>query len=1034
MNDERKFDPVTPLVKDDVRPGFLGGSGGGEAPSGLEKDEKKRERKLKNGAAADSLKSVEGAAADGVRRAEGGLAGVQSGESEVGGFFRGSGTANAVVKVASRGKAKGFFKKAGPAFSIFFLVFTVGAAVIGSQFFQPFSLIAQFQESFNSMHVSANRRSVAFFKAQMETGRYKNPIRGNSVLGKSLSISDKQKTELAKQGIEYDDDYNGRGQKVLKYEDVDGKQRIVTADNFKDVYATDANFFQKYNAGSMTWRGQFANWYGSVSDKFLMNNNLTRNMWQKYKEKVAKASKEEKAGIDVVKETIGERVKSFEDGGISRVEQATEEDEGTDKVVPKYDEEGNLVLESETSSRTTVDRTSINVSEKLNSISAKMQGGANAACAVLDTIGAISLLVAASEGIQIINITTSYMEAVDKTKAGYGDEAPLNELASTLNTKVENKNVVLESTEPGGGVNGYDDSGGGSFSVNLASSDPIVTNKSAMQSAGVAGLYGNGLVDMNDPSAQSFNLTSSMNKIMGGIGTSVAAFEGCFIGRAVTAGISAALDVAGIIGCATTFWAGGGLCWGMITEYAIGFVATIGVASLLGAIISAITPWVSSALTRDLVSTLGGEDLGNALVSGANTYQGNVHKANGGSLATREQYEKFAVMQQQVIAEDAREERESLSPFDLTSKNTFMGSIMTQLMSFNTSNSLMGALTASGATMASSLTALTPSASAMAAQIAESLPSEEEYAKVCPYLASIGAIGDSYCNPYMVSDVDTMDFDPDDVVNYLYDNGQLGYIKSDGTIVAKDDINIADYAVPASLKEGNDIRLADTSTDDSVVAIVIKKVSRLSDYINYCAERVSAFGIPDQNIINEVQGLSGGVGDTVIGAVPVIGDVVDVYQNAEAENNMGYISGQACVAGGSGEGMGSDVPSWSETKYYQRFVEDQSLAESAGVIEKSAVTAYLDEYYKENPVDNSYEGQLARYSGLDKETVSDVLDVIAYYDFVNNYDASERYAFSVPVVEDKGEVRFENENVMDSGMIALENIIYTDVRNRNFAV
>lgn len=48
---------------------------------------------------------------------------------------------------------------------------------------------------------------------------------------------------------------------------------------------------------------------------------------------------------------------------------------------------------------------------------------------------------------------------------------------------------------------------------------------------------------------------------------------------------------------------------------------------------------------------------------------------------------------------------------------------------------------------------------------------------------------------------------------------------------------------------------------------------------------------------------------------------------------------------------------------YQRFIEDQRLAESAGLIEKSAVAVYLDKYYEEHPKDNSYEGILRAIPG-----------------------------------------------------------------------
>ena len=124
---------------------------------------------------------------------------------------------------------------------------------------------------------------------------------------------------------------------------------------------------------------------------------------------------------------------------------------------------------------------------------------------------------------------------------------------------------------------------------------------------------------------------------------------------------------------------------------------------------------------------------------------------------------------------------------------------------------------------------------------------------------------------------------------------------------------------------------------------------------------------------------------------------------------------------------------WNTAKYYQRFIEDQSLMEGMGLIEESAVTAFLDDYYEKNPLDNSYEGILARYSGLKKDTVVAILDVVEYGNYIANYDPAERYAFGRPEVEIEKELKFDGE---DNGIVAtlLNQIVYADVRNRSFAV
>ena len=102
---------------------------------------------------------------------------------------------------------------------------------------------------------------------------------------------------------------------------------------------------------------------------------------------------------------------------------------------------------------------------------------------------------------------------------------------------------------------------------------------------------------------------------------------------------------------------------------------------------------------------------------------------------------------------------------------------------------------------------------------------------------------------------------------------------------------------------------------------------------------------------------------------------------------MPWISGSACSAS-------SENPLWEENKYYQRFAEDQRLFESAGVVEKTAQSAMLEEYYKENPLDNSRAGIIARFSGLDKETVVAALDVIDGLTYLAKYDPATRYNFS----------------------------------------
>ena len=119
--------------------------------------------------------------------------------------------------------------------------------------------------------------------------------------------------------------------------------------------------------------------------------------------------------------------------------------------------------------------------------------------------------------------------------------------------------------------------------------------------------------------------------------------------------------------------------------------------------------------------------------------------------------------------------------------------------------------------------------------------------------------------------------------------------------------------------------------------------------------------------------------DTVINSgiqlIPIVEDTADFADAAKDMANLPWASGENCMK--------------EEYKYYSRYSEDQRMMESAGIIEKSAVARFLDDYYKKNPVDNSYEGVIARYSGYTKEDVIATLDTVKFAEWLANYNPNE---------------------------------------------
>ena len=98
---------------------------------------------------------------------------------------------------------------------------------------------------------------------------------------------------------------------------------------------------------------------------------------------------------------------------------------------------------------------------------------------------------------------------------------------------------------------------------------------------------------------------------------------------------------------------------------------------------------------------------------------------------------------------------------------------------------------------------------------------------------------------------------------------------------------------------------------------------------------------------------------------------------------------------------------------YQRFIEDQRLLENMDLVEKSSVTAFLEDYYEKHPLDNSFEGILARKTGLTKENVIATIDTINYLTFIANYNPDGYYPLNYQAPEEE-KLQIENNNYIDS--------------------
>ena len=145
-----------------------------------------------NNEAARGLRAVEaGAVSDKPKEVGDNLGANRANEEAANGFY--TGTGRELVSIKGKGKGKFSLKGKGPIGLLIALIMGFGGLFAGAQLFQPFSLVAQFAEAFNSMHVTTNKRSDVFFKMQMGSGKYVNPIKGTLFHGDTFKISNKQR-------------------------------------------------------------------------------------------------------------------------------------------------------------------------------------------------------------------------------------------------------------------------------------------------------------------------------------------------------------------------------------------------------------------------------------------------------------------------------------------------------------------------------------------------------------------------------------------------------------------------------------------------------------------------------------------------------------------------------------------------------------------------------------------------------------------------------------------------------------------------
>ncbi len=904
-------------------------------------------------------------------------------------------------------------KKFGPLGTILVVIIALVGIFSGAQSLMPFGLVANGLDQFNTLRTSMNKRTTYFTRYAMKSDRNIKATRATIFGKEKFKISNSLSKKLQKNGVHYKDE---GGVRFLVYEDSsDGKVYAVAADSsdisklpnsteipdgnggmrrvdisdggkmkIDDAFEVSSNFRNSFDKGTRTMKGHVAGWFDGLSDKVHGWLGNSRNRFRDSSETSSDDDIKNMARAGGMNEDlVGDEGRThtndgyMEDGNGNSVEIEARDHAGAETVSKR-----DILANPDTAEV----KTHANIEAKVKSIAGGTTGIANASCAVSKIFSAINAAVSAIHIANVVNYVTGFLEAVQGTQAGDLKGKELSYYMTNLSKK----------------GNTYD----------LSGKEVLSENKSALESKAINQFFSDGtvVIQANDRIAKKFNagvvaeesIANSAGNFMSSElgGEIVAAFSSASASAAAYKTclyVDIAANVVGeVLEVALAFFTGG------VGNVIKGIIEKIGQTMLTNAIMvavmavfsSTILPHIAQVMAMDLISNMAGEDAAYAINSGFNIYAGKEMQISSGLPATKETLMAHYRVQQEVIASEAEYERSERSSFDPTSKYTFVGSIVNSLIPIaSTWSSPLMTVSKTMNMVGSSVRGLFPTANADGEVVFETSLNEN-----CPNLSNIGLVGDAFCTPYFVTDTSTMAADPDTVMYNVMDvndrNGGNGNFKWD---------NVDD-----EVHNGNPD---------------INPNSELGRWVVSCATRQSQFGIVDSNTADAISRLNVSGNETLDGAItqgvgllPVVGDIAQIIGDVESLGNFGWLTGEDCIR--------------DEYKYYSRYSEDQRLMEAAGIIEESAVSKFLDEYYAENPLDNSYEGIIARYSGMTKEQVSDLFDILEYYEYVANYNP-EGYG---PEFHEKEEYNFNyesNEIIAKSDEFIVDRyVVYDDLRTK----
>lgn len=306
---------------------------------------------------------------------------------------------------------------------------------------------------------------------------------------------------------------------------------------------------------------------------------------------------------------------------------------------------------------------------------------------------------------------------------------------------------------------------------------------------------------------------------------------------------------------------------------------------------------IDSSLVNNSYSTIKGVNAGEFLVEGAINVGKALAKASGATAGDSTAVTKYAKLNASVLAMDAEVDRKNRSPFDITSKNTFLGSIVYNLAIINTRE------TGTFSSVIKSFSSLiSNSATALMGNVYADEP--KGYLSTfgdCKTYKTIGVVGSAQCAEIMTFDTSTLE-------GIFDDPGFKAFVEENTTM-------------------------------SSSGSRQVNKNSTLANFILYNNERTTPLGVTDGGILNSLK-----EGTSSVSFATNILEMIKTFLGA-SDNDKQIASGAAYV-------NSQNNINWQTYKYAQRYV---SLARATSALKQYSTdkTAYTNIKYfegEENPI------------------------------------------------------------------------------------